>query len=93
MKNAGQVPAQNTGYTQNAGYQGNIQNAGYQGNIQNAGYQGNTQYQGQMPQYPYYMAPPYGSTPNSGNVLPSLVYPPNVAPPYPSNVPPPYPPH
>ncbi|CAF1022235.1 unnamed protein product [Rotaria sordida] len=49
----------------------------------NIGYQGYTQYQGQMPQYPYFMPPTYNSPPNSGSVLPPLVYPPNMPPPYP----------
>lgn len=55
-------------------------NTEYTGNI---GYQGFAQYQGPMPQYPYFMSPTYNFPPNNGNVLPSLVYPPNIPPPYP----------
>jgi hypothetical protein len=86
MANIGQAPSQN------AAYQSNTYNTGYEGNTQYQGqasqyqeqvpqYQGQApQYPGQAPQYPYFMSPP-----NSGSVLPSLIYP--------TNMPPPYPPH
>ncbi|CAF1085015.1 unnamed protein product [Adineta steineri] len=76
LANAWKAPPQNTEQIANV----------WQIPSQNTGYQGNTQCQGQMPQYPYYMEPSYcppPPPPNSGNVISSLVYPPNVPPPYP----------
>jgi len=73
LTNAWQEPPQNIGY---AGY------TGYQANIV---YQGNPQWQGQMPQYPYFMPPSYYPypPPNSVNILPTVIFPPNMPPPYP----------
>ncbi len=71
MANAWQAPPQNLGYAGNTEYQPNTV------------YQGNPQWQGQMPQYPYFMPPSYYPPPNSVNVLPTVIFPPNMPPPYP----------
>ncbi len=74
LTNAWQEPPQNIGYAGNTGYQANIV------------YQGNPQWQGQMPQYPYFMPPSYyPPPPNSVNIFPTVIFPPNMPPPYPSH--------
>jgi hypothetical protein len=80
--------AANTEFPVHTGYQVNTEfpvQMGYQVNTEfpvYTGYQANAQYQGQMPQYPYFMPPSYGP-PNGGNILPTIIYPPNMPPPYP----------